>query len=83
MIHIVIRFFGGLRIERGVYEQHLSLAEGSTIQNLHSALAEIGLNTEDKETAFVLDGYGLAHYPSDRLLTSGQVISIFPLISGG
>lgn len=83
MSEIIIRYLGGLRIEKGVAEQRITLPASSTLQDLRNALASLGLNLDDKEVAYVLDGYGLDHFPLNQPLSSEQVLAIFPLISGG
>jgi molybdopterin converting factor small subunit len=83
MIEIVIRCLGGLKIEKGSSEQQFCLPPGSTMLDLEKSLESLGFDFSDKEVAYVMDGYGLDHFPLDHPLSSRQVIYIFPLISGG
>jgi molybdopterin converting factor small subunit len=83
MIDIVVRYLGGLRMDRGMPEEHFQFPEGSTLHDLKAHLLGIGLSMENDENVFVLDGFGLTQYPPDQLLKSGQVVSVFPHIAGG
>ncbi|OGN93314.1 MAG: hypothetical protein A2Z71_02485 [Chloroflexi bacterium RBG_13_50_21] len=83
MIDIVVRYLGGIRMERGMEEDHLILPDGSNLHDLIEKLEALGFDIENNDNVYILDGYGFAQYPPDQLLTTGQVVAIFPYISGG
>jgi molybdopterin converting factor small subunit len=83
VISITVRFLGGLRDEIGTPSTALSLAEGATLRDLGAQLQALGIDPLAEDIIITLNGQGLRQLPHDQLLNSGDVVAVFPLISGG
>ena len=83
MISITVRFLGGLRDDMGTPSTTLSLPEGATLRDLGSQLQEMGIDPLAEDIIITLNGQGLRQLPSDQRLNHGDVVAVFPLISGG
>jgi MoaD family protein len=85
-ITVVIRFLSALRDRAGVGEERLSLPKGSTLRAVSEHLAErYGLRVPAPDVMATLNGRGWqqAAQGLDTPLQDGDVIHLFPPITGG
>lgn len=80
---ITVRFLGGLRDDMGTSSVTLSLPQDATLRDLDSQLGALGISPEAEDIIITLNGQGLRQLPPDQLLNEGDVVAVFPLISGG
>jgi len=83
VITITVRFLGGLRDDLGTSSTTLSLPQDATLRDLDFHLRALGISPEAEDIIITLNGQGLRQLPSDQLLNEGDVVAVFPLISGG
>jgi molybdopterin converting factor small subunit len=83
---IVIKFISALRDRAGVSEERLALPKGATLKSVSVHLAQrYGLHVPAMDSMATLNGHGWlqAAQGLDMLLQDGDVIHLFPPISGG
>jgi molybdopterin converting factor small subunit len=80
---VTVKFLAGMRDDMGVSRIVLSLPPGAVLRDLGTHLCALGIDPEAGDIIITLNSRGLRQWPSDRQFSSGDVIAIFPLISGG
>jgi molybdopterin converting factor small subunit len=83
VISITVRFLGGLRDDMGTSSTTLSVPSDATLRDLDSHLRALNIDPEADDIIITLNGQGLRQLPANQLLNTGDVIAVFPLISGG
>jgi molybdopterin converting factor small subunit len=83
VIAVTVKFLGGLREEFGAPSATLSLAQDAVLKDLESHLRALGIDPDSDDIIITLNGRGLRQWPPDRPFAVGDVIAVFPLISGG
>ena len=85
-VTVVIKFLSALRDRAGVGEERLSLPKGATLRAMAEHLAQrYGLHVPAPDVMATLNGHGWqqAAQGLDTPLQDGDVIHLFPPISGG
>jgi molybdopterin converting factor small subunit len=80
---VTVKFLGGMRDDMGVSRVTLSLPPGAALRDLGAHLCALGIDPEADDIIITLNSQGLRQWPAGRQFSSGDVIAIFPLISGG
>ncbi|GAB4530142.1 MAG: hypothetical protein Kow0063_07950 [Anaerolineae bacterium] len=83
MTEITVKFLAGLREDFGMPATTISLPPGAMLRDLEPYLRALGVDPEAGDIIITLNGRGLRQWPPDRPFAPGDVIAIFPLISGG
>ena len=83
MIEVTIKFLAGVREDVGISSTTISMPQDAILGDLEPHLRAIGVDPEADDIVITLNGRGLRQWPPDRRFASGDVIAVFPLISGG
>lgn len=83
MTTLTVKFLGGMREEMGKRRTTLSLGQDATAADLPACLQALGIDTEAGNLIITLNGRGLHQWPPDRPLSSQDLVTIFPAVSGG
>jgi molybdopterin converting factor small subunit len=83
MLEITITFLARMRADMGMPRTTLSLPPGAAMGDLERHLRRIGIDPQANDIVVTLNGRSLRQWPPDRQLVPDDVISVFPLISGG
>lgn len=81
-MHVKVKLFATLRQNAGWGEKSIELADGSTLGDLYSQIATEIPNI-DLADATVYAAINQEYAQSDRALAEGDVVAMFPPVSGG
>lgn len=79
----MVKFLAGVREDMGMPGIKLSMPQNAVLRDLEFHLRTLGIDPEAQDIVITLNGRGLRQWPPDRRFTQGDVVAVFPLISGG
>jgi len=85
-VTVTIRYLVSIRDKAGKGEERVSFPQGSSLKDVAGWLASsYGIKLPDPGVIAILNGKGWAQYPEelDTKIKDGDVVSLFPPISGG
>jgi molybdopterin converting factor small subunit len=83
VVEVIIKFLAGVRQDMGISSTTLCMPQDAVLRDLEPHLRALGIDPEAKDIIITLNSRGLRQWPPDRRFAPGDVIAIFPLISGG
>jgi molybdopterin converting factor small subunit len=83
VIEVMVKFLAGVRDDVGISSATLSMPKDAVLSDLEPHLRAFGIDPKADDIIITLNGRGLSQWPSDRRFATGDVIAVFPLISGG
>jgi molybdopterin converting factor small subunit len=83
VITVTVKFLGGVRQDMGMSGTTLSLPPNATLNELGPHLRALGIDPDSNQIIIILNDRGLHQWPADRRFITGDVVAIFPHISGG
>ncbi len=83
MIEVTVKFLAGSREDFGISDTTISMPQHAVLSDLGPYLHALGVDQEADDIIITLNSRGLRQWPSDRRFAPGDVIAVFPLISGG
>jgi molybdopterin converting factor small subunit len=82
VIEVTVKFLAGLREDFGM-STSISMPSDAVLRDLEPHLRALGVDPEADDIIITLNSQGLRQWPPDRRFVPGDVIAVFPLISGG
>lgn len=83
MTTLTVKFLGGMRDEMGKRQTTLSFGKGATVADLPMYLEAQGVDLRAKNLIVTLNGRGLLQWAPELPLNPGDVVLVFPVVSGG
>jgi molybdopterin converting factor small subunit len=83
MTDVLVKRLGALRDEMGTPGITLAMPEGATLKDLVPRLRALGIDPDSTEIIVTLNDRGLNQWPPERPFADGDVVAVFPYISGG
>jgi molybdopterin converting factor small subunit len=83
LVEVIVKFLAGVRQDMGISSTTLCMPQDAVLRDLDSQLRALGIDPEAEDIIITLNSRGLRQWPPDRRFAPGDVIAIFPLISGG
>lgn len=83
MTEVTVKFLAGLREDFGMSSTSICMSPEAALRDLEPHLRALGVDPEADDIIITLNGRGLRQWPPDRRFVAGDVIAVFPLISGG
>jgi molybdopterin converting factor small subunit len=83
VVEITVKFLAGIREDMGTPGTKLSMPHNAVLPDLEPHLRALGIDPEAQDIIITLNGRGLRQWPPDRPFREGDVVAVFPLISGG
>ena len=83
MVEVTVKFLAGVREDMGLSSTSISMPWDAVLGDLEPHLRALGIDPEANEIIITLNGRGLRQWPPDRRFVAGDVVMVFPHISGG
>ena len=83
MVEVTVKFLAGVREDVGVSSTNISMPSDAVLSDLEPHLRALGIDPETNDVIITLNDRGLRQWPPDRCFVAGDVVMIFPHISGG
>lgn len=83
MVEVMVKFLGATAQTAGAAQKTLALPDGATLRDLEAYLRALGIDLDTEEIIVTLNSRGLGQWPAGRRFVSGDVVAVFPNITGG
>ncbi len=83
MVEVTVRFLAGVREDIGISSTSISMPSDAVLSDLEPHLRALGIDPEANDVIITLNGRGFRQWPPGRRFVAGDVVMIFPHISGG
>ena len=83
MVEVTIKFLAGVREDMGVSSTSISMPPDAVLEDLGPCLRALGIDPEANDVIITLNDKGFRQWPPDRRFVAGDVVMVFPHISGG
>ena len=83
MVEVTVKFLAGVREDIGVSSTSVSMPPDAVLSDLESHLCVLGIDPEANDVIITLNGRGFRQWPPNRRFVAGDVVMVFPHISGG
>ena len=83
MIEVTVKFLASSREDFGMSSTTISMPQQAVLSDLEPYLRALGVDQEADDIIITLNSRGLRQWPPERRFAAGDVIAVFPRISGG
>ena len=83
MVEVTVKFLAGVREDIGVSSTSISMPPDAVLGDLEPHLRALGIDPQANDVIITMNDRGFRHWPPDRCFVTGDVVMIFPHISGG
>jgi molybdopterin converting factor small subunit len=83
VVEVTVKFLAGVREDVGVSSTSISMPPDAVLSDLEPHLRALGIDPKANDVIITLNGRGFRQWPPNRPFVAGDVVMIFPHISGG
>ena len=83
MVEVNVKFLAGVREDIGMSSTSISMPSDAVLSDLEPRLRALGIDPETNDVIITLNSRGFRQWPPDRPFVAGDVVMVFPHISGG